>query len=146
MFWFLGVSAQQFLRNLNASVKVFRWTLSCSCSFTFVWEYNMFLQATMISLVCITWISDKQHLQHMNETQQQYLRTNTCDSIRFWTAVENASSNVYSSQKSYLLLFTMAQDLSFSKTALISIQDVSDWSSLFAKQASSRRSSSAILG
>ena len=39
----------------------------------------------------------------------------------------------------------MAQDLSFFKTALISIQDVSDWSSLFAKQASSRRSSSAIL-
>ena len=79
MFWFLGVSAQQFLRNLNASVKVFRWRLSCSCSSTFVWEYNMFLQATMISLVCITWISDKQHLQHMNETQQQYLWTNTCD-------------------------------------------------------------------
>lgn len=146
MFWFLGVSAQQFLRNLNASVKVFRWRLSCSCSSTFVWEYNMFLQATMISLVCITWISDKQHLQHMNETQQQCLWTNTCDSIRFWTAVENASSYVYSSQKPYLLLFTMAQDLSFSQTALISIQDVSDWSSLFAKQASSRRSSSAILG
>lgn len=39
----------------------------------------------------------------------------------------------------------MAQDLSFFKAALISIQDVSDWSSLFAKQASSRKSSSAIL-
>ena len=145
MFWFLGVSAQQFLRNLNASVKVCRWRLSCSCSSTFVWEYNMFLQATMISLVCITWISNKQHLPHKNETQLQYLRTNTCDSIRFWTAVENTSSNVHSSKKPYLLLFTKAQDLSFSKTALISNQYVSDWSSLFAKQASSRRSSSAIL-
>ena len=69
MFWFLGVSAQQFLRNLNASVKVCRWRLSCSCSSTFVWEYNMFLQATMTSLVCITWISDKQHLKYKNETR-----------------------------------------------------------------------------
>lgn len=69
MFWFSGVSAQQFLRNLNASVKVFRWRLSCSCSSIFTWEYNMFLQATMISLVCMTWISDKQHLQRKNETQ-----------------------------------------------------------------------------
>lgn len=69
MFWFLGVSAQQFRRNLNASVKVCRWRLRCLCSSTFMWEYNMFLQATMISLVCITWISNKQHLQHKNETQ-----------------------------------------------------------------------------